>query len=86
MSFAAAVRQVFGFDHQDRHRDVVPHAVRRAAADDVVEQAMAVGGHRDQIDVLGDGDADELGRGIPTRQVRPRGEARVTNSSWIRCR
>src|SRR5262249_30435952 len=60
------------FDHQDRHGDVVPQPVGGRASQKIVEEAMPVRGHRDEIDVLRGGDARELGRRIAHRQVRPR--------------
>ena len=52
--------------------DVVADAIGGAAAQQIVQEAMAVGGHRDEIDGLLGGDLDQLGRRIAHRQARAR--------------
>lgn len=52
---------------QHRHFDEMAHAVRGRAVQHVGEEAVAVRGHREQIDAGFFGRLDELGRGITHR-------------------
>ena len=60
---------------QDRHLDQVPDAVGGGAVQDVGEEAVAVRRHRDEVDLLFLGDANQLGRRIAHREPRVDGEA-----------
>ena len=63
------VLRSIGAEEEDGNLDEVTDAIDRRAAHEVVEEAMAVGRHREQIDAALFSEADQLGRGIAHRQL-----------------
>ena len=73
---------------QDRDRDDVTYAVGGGPVQEIGEQAVTVGGHRDEVDVLFFGNLDQLCRWIAHCQTRinreSSGAQRIGNLRQIR--